>query len=79
MTSARSEAGACDSTCGHEEVVMIACLSLPLQPLYMGVVGLCEETEFTVCLHREDTLAAAQGTWARERESEGLLSGLRSK
>lgn len=32
-----------------------------LQPLYAGVAGLCEDAQFTICLHREDTLAAAKG------------------
>ena len=35
--------------------------SLLLQPLYAGVVSLCEDTEFTITFHRKDTLAAAKG------------------
>ena len=31
------------------------------QPLYAGVVSLCEDTEFTITFHRKDTLAAAKG------------------
>ena len=31
------------------------------QPLYAGVVSLCEDTEFTIIFHRKDTLAAAKG------------------
>ena len=31
------------------------------QPLYAGVVSLCEDAEFTITFHRKDTLAAAKG------------------
>ena len=36
-------------------------MSFDFQPLYAGVVSLCEDTEFTVIFHRKDTLAAAKG------------------
>ena len=32
-----------------------------MQPLYAGVVSLCEDTQFTLTFHREDTMAAAKG------------------
>ena len=36
-------------------------MSICPQPLYAGVVSLCEDTEFTITFHRKDTLAAAKG------------------
>eukprot|EP00731_Ephydatia_muelleri_P008856 Em0004g1194a len=42
------------------------------RPLYAGVVGLCEDAQFTVCFHREDTLAAAK---ARVNKPSSYLSG----
>ena len=41
-------------------VVIFHSLSLS-QPLYAGVVSLCEDAEFTITFHRKDTLAAAKG------------------
>ena len=50
----------CMCVCSPVSILFILSLTL-LQPLYAGVVGLCEDTQFTICFHREDTLAAAKG------------------